>query len=36
MLSLIANSIERLAGRYEKGLDETMTTVKESARDRAA
>ena len=37
MLRLWADSIERLAGNYEKALDETVTTVKEqSDKQRAA
>jgi len=37
MLRMWANSIERFAGNYEKGLEETATTVKEqSDKERAA
>ncbi|WFU20250.1 hypothetical protein [Bradyrhizobium sp. CB3481] len=37
MLRLWADGIERLAGNYEKALDETVTTVKEqSDKQRAA
>jgi hypothetical protein len=36
MLRMWADSLERLAGRYEKRLDETMANVEESAKDRAA
>jgi len=37
MLRLWADSIERLAGNYEKALDETVTTAKEqSDKQRAA
>jgi len=37
MLRMLANSIERFAGNYEKGLDETATTVEEqSDKERAA
>jgi hypothetical protein len=37
MLRLWADSVERLAGNYEKALDETVTTAKEqSDKQRAA
>ena len=37
MLRMWANSIERFAGNYEKGLEETAATVKErSDKERAA
>jgi len=37
ILRMWADSIERLAGNYEKGVDETATTVKErSDKERAA
>ena len=37
MLRMWANSIERFAGNYEKGLEETATTVEEqSDKERAA
>jgi len=37
MLRIWANSIERFAGNYEKGLEEIATTVKEqSDNERAA
>jgi hypothetical protein len=37
MLRMWANSIERFAGHYEKGLEETATTVEEqSDKERAA
>ncbi|HEX3116913.1 MAG TPA: hypothetical protein VHQ48_15695 [Bradyrhizobium sp.] len=37
MLRMWANSIERFAGKYEKGLEETATTVEEqSDKERAA
>jgi hypothetical protein len=37
MLRMWANSIERFAGNYEKGLEETATTVEEqSDKGRAA
>jgi hypothetical protein len=37
MLRMWADSIERFAGNYEKGLDETATTVEErSDKERAA
>ena len=37
MLRMLANSIERFAGNYEKGLEETATTVGEqSDKERAA
>ena len=37
MLRMWANSIERIAGKYEKGLEETVTTVEEqSDKERAA
>ena len=37
MLRMWANSIERFAGNYEKGLEETATTVEEqSNKERAA
>ena len=37
MLRMWADSIERFAGNYEKGLEETMTTVEEqSDKQRAA
>ena len=37
MLRMWADSIERFAGNYEKGFDETATTVKEqSDKERAA
>ena len=37
MLRLWADSIERLAGNYERAVDETVTTVKEqSDKQRAA
>ena len=32
MLRMWADSIERFAGNYEKGLEETATTVKEQER----
>jgi hypothetical protein len=36
-LRMWANSIERFAGNYEKGLEETVTTVEnESDKERAA
>ena len=37
MLRMCADSIERFAGNYEKGLEETATTVEEqSDKERAA
>ena len=37
MLRMWADSIERFAGKYEKGLEETVTTVEEqSDKERAA
>jgi hypothetical protein len=37
MLRMWADSIERFAGNYEKGLEETATTVEEqSDKERAA
>jgi hypothetical protein len=37
MLRMWADSIERFAGNYEKGLEETATTLKEQAdKERAA